>query len=382
MGMLDFNYIIINVLMLIVFVYAGKKVSESEKPWQYIWLCTVSFVFVLGSRYLRGNDYIRYQETFLFDYDSSEVLFTAFNQFLRSIGVTEYTFLYVYSIPFILSGLYFCKRYARLSLFLYPTFLMAFIFFDEYCIRQALGFSFVFLYMGVLFDDGEEDKTKKEKIKRLALLVFFAIMSFSVHTVNMLNVLFITAIYLVFASKTIPFFLSVPSFVFSAVVLSNAIDWSYLENGLLFLGGVNEKFLIYTERTNQFFSSDAFNDEYTRSFFGKIFECIGHCSLFYLGYRTIKEIQPSKSIISLYNVYVLGSIIDRCFWNYELLRRVFDPMLAFWCFVIAFVMTNAKKVEYKFFEKWLFLGLLYFPYELGYKYLVERGRMTLFLWDM
>ena len=157
MGMLDFNYIIINVLMLIVFVYAGKKVSESEKPWQYIWLCTVSFVFVLGSRYLRGNDYIRYQETFLFDYDSSEVLFTAFNQFLRSIGVTEYTFLYVYSIPFILSGLYFCKRYARLSLFLYPAFLMAFIFFDEYCIRQALGFSFVFLYMGVLFDDDNED---------------------------------------------------------------------------------------------------------------------------------------------------------------------------------------------------------------------------------
>ena len=31
MGMLDFNYIIINVLMLIVFIYAGKKVSESEK---------------------------------------------------------------------------------------------------------------------------------------------------------------------------------------------------------------------------------------------------------------------------------------------------------------------------------------------------------------
>ena len=77
MGTVDFNYVIVNVLMLIVFIYAGKKVSESEKPWQYIWLCTVAFAFVLGSRYLRGNDYIRYQETFLFDYDSSEVLFTA-----------------------------------------------------------------------------------------------------------------------------------------------------------------------------------------------------------------------------------------------------------------------------------------------------------------
>jgi hypothetical protein len=71
-----------------------------------------------------------------------------------------------------------------------------------------------------------------------------------------------------------------------------------------------------------------------------------------------------------------------CFWNYELLRRVFDPMLAFWCFSIAFVLENASKLKYTTQEKFMFLGLLYFPYEMGFKYLVERGQMTLFLWDM
>jgi hypothetical protein len=101
-----------------------------------------------------------------------------------------------------------------------------------------------------------------------------------------------------------------------------------------------------------------------------------------LGCKTIKKIPSPKSIVALYNIYVIGSIIDMCFWNYELLRRVFDPMLAFWCFSIAFVLENASKLKYTTQEKFMFLGLLYFPYEMGFKYLVERGQMTLFLWDM
>ena len=203
------------------------------------------------------------------------------------------------------------------------------------------------------------------------MLLLTAMISYSIHAVNLLNILFITAIYLILSARAISFFISIPLFLFGAFVLSDAIDWSYLEEGIALLGGTNEKFLIYTDRTTQFFSSDAYNDAYTRSLGGKIFECVGHCCLFYLGYRVIEKIRPKKSIVSLYNVYVLGCIIDRCFWNYELLRRVFDPMLAFWCFVIAFVLVNVKEVKFKYYEKWMFAGLLFFPYEMGYNYLVE-----------
>jgi hypothetical protein len=369
-------------LMFLFFVYAGRNIDKSKHPWQYIWLCSIVFTIVLGCRYMRGNDYLRFQMTFMYDQDKTEVLFTFINRFLRWVGVTKYTFLCAYSLPFILCGLYFCKRYVSLSKFLYPAFLLAFIFFDEYCIRQALGFSFIFIYMVVLFNMDEEECKLRAKIRNFLLLIVCALAAVSIHSVNALNVVFITAIFIVLRGKCIPWFISIPSFLVSSFVLSNSIDWSLFQNSLSYLGNFSEKFYIYTTRANSFFSSDAFQNDYTRSVGGKILECFGHCSLFYLGCKTIKKIPSPKSIVALYNIYVIGSIIDMCFWNYELLRRVFDPMLAFWCFSIAFVLENASKLKYTTQEKFMFLGLLYFPYEMGFKYLVERGQMTLFLWDM
>lgn len=372
---IDIDYILLNVLLVIVFYYAGCKLRNTPHVLPYMWSCIISFTFVLGSRYLRGNDYLRYQHTFLYDDDASQVIFTQFNTFLRWIGINEDTFLYIYSFIFIIGALIFLKTFKPYLKYLLPAFLIAFIFFNEYCIRQALGFSFIFLYMKELF---RFDEKTDHIAKRILILALYAFLAYSMHSVNALNLVFITAVYLC-SFRLISWKLTIPAFIICALILSQSINWKIFETFLGAIGGFNEKFSNYTNQADTFFSSNAFQSDYSRSTIGNILEIIGHSSLLYLGYRAIQSFCNEKRYIALYNIYALGAIINRCFWNYELLRRVFDPMLAFWCFPFAIVLAYGKKLRK--IDKVILLGLFYFIYEMGFKYLVERGDMTLFLWD-
>ena len=58
---------------------------------------------------------------------------------------------------------------------------------------------------------------------------------------------------------------------------------------------------------------------------------------------------------TLFNVYVVGTIFDIGFWNFELIRRVFDPMLSFWCFIFSFVLVHRKEMQYSVFDNLLLL---------------------------
>lgn len=372
----DIDYFLLNLLLLLVFIAVGNKVTFGKKE-KYIWICVVAFTFVLGSRYLRGNDFLRYQHSFLYDDDESQIIFTAFNCFLRSIGIGKYYFLYVYSIPFIVCALTFLRNLRPYAYYLFPAFLLAFIFFDEYCIRQALGFSFVFMYMHHLF-------RPEEKVciyKKWVWCLFYAVLAYGIHSVNVLSIVIVTCAYFI-SFTTISWKISIPGYILAAFYLGLFFDWSYLENGLILLGGISDKFSVYTDRSSLFFSENAFQEEYSRSLLGQILSAVSHCSLFYLGYKTIKKKCNSRMYCTLFNVYVIGTILDVGFWNYELIRRVFDPILAFWCFVISFVWVHRKEMQYSLFERLLMFAIP-LPFIRDYlSYLLERGEMTLFIWDI
>lgn len=376
----DLDYFLLNLFLLLTFIIAGNKVSFGSKCGKYLWLCIVVFTFVLGSRYMRGNDYLRYQHTFLHDDDKSQVVFTCFNQFLRWFGIGKYSFFYIYSIPFVVCALTYMKTLRPYACYLFPMFIMAFIFFHEYSIRQALGFSFVFMYMYYLFYKRENIVSRKEICEKWMLCVFYALLSCSIHSVNVLLIAMVTGIYML-SFTTISWKISIPLYVFSALFFTSFFDWNYLNNALMLLGGVSDKFEIYTNRSTQFFSIDAFQESWSRSFLGKFFEAIGHCSLFYLGCKTIKEKCKNRMFCTLFNVYVIGTIMCICFWNYELFRRVFDPMLAFWCFVLPIVLVHKKEMKLRIHEKLLYFNLLFFLNDY-LSYLLKRGAMTLFIWDI
>ena len=159
-------------------------------------------------------------------------------------------------------------------------------------------------------------------------------------------------------------------------------DWSYLENALMLIGGISDKFSAYTNRGVLFFSENAFQEDYSRSTLGQLCSAISHCSLFYLGDKTIRSKCNSRMFYTLFNVYVVGTIFDISFWNFELIRRVFDPMLSFWCFIFSFVLVHRKEMQYSVFDNLLLLMIPLSFIRDYLSYLLERGDMTLFIWDI
>lgn len=376
--MIDLDFILLNLILLATFVITGKKLSCTNSYQKNLFFCVVAFIIIMGSRYMRGNDYVRYQLTFMYDNDEDQVIFTLLNQFLRNIGVGRHYFLYYYSFPFIVCAIYFMKSLRRYACYTFPCFIVAFTFFNEYCIRQALGFSFIFMFMFYLFKINDWPFKQEKWYKYYIWCFAYAALSVGIHSVNGLTILFITLIYIL-SNSTIPSKISIPAYLFSAFVFSSLWDWSYIEILLKYLANIDGKFNIYINRSSLFFSADSFQDDWSRSFFGTIFQTLGHCSLFYLGNKIIKNLQLNRTYYTLFNVYVIGTIIDIGFWNYELIRRVFDPMLAFWCFVLPIVLVNKRLLKWKSWELLLPIFLLFFIKD--YLSYLFNNELTLFLWD-
>lgn len=376
----DFDYVILNIFLTYIFAYAGFRISKGANPRAYILLCVFTFSLILGSRYLRGNDYVRYQETFLYDEDPDEIIFTFINQILRGIGITKYTFLYIYSIPFSLCGIILCCTFKEYTKWLLPTFLASFIFFDEFCIRQALGFSFVFLYMHYLFKFEMIRLYKNESNKLIFKCIICVLLAYGFHSANLLSIIFISCVYFL-SYRPISWKFSVPFLLIAVLWISTAFDWAYVNRGLELLGSANSTFGKYTSKA-RFFSEDAFNDDWSRSFGGVIFDMIGNCCLFYLGALILQKKSFPRRYLMLFNVYVIGTIIDRAFWNFELIRRIFDPMFAFWCFPLSIVLVEKNTIRLMSWQKLILWGLTFFFYDVYFKYLFQRGEMTLFLWDI
>lgn len=141
-------YIFINLLLLSTFVIGGYNVKKGGSYWKNALSCSLVFVMVMGSRYGRGHDYLHYVDVYINGDLSNQYLFLLFNEGIKSIlGIGKYFIFYVYAIPFILCGFKFLKNFQNVANLAFPLFLMSMTYFEEYEIRQALSFSFVFLFL-------------------------------------------------------------------------------------------------------------------------------------------------------------------------------------------------------------------------------------------
>lgn len=362
--------------MLAIFIISGKYISLDNKHyWRYAIWPTIMFTLVLGLRLNRGNDYIHYMQVYLFDLEDKQVLFTSFNHFLKSLGTGPHWIFIWYSGAFILGAMFFLKRFREYAAFVLPLFLIAFTHFSEYMIRQAFGYSFVFLFLAFMFSD------KMSKLKRLFCLLLCFWLSYSIHAVNAITCTVSLVLYYGVKKPFKPIY-SIPLYLIATVYLQNHFDFSYLSGLLSFIGEQNDKFSHYTENSDVWFSNNAMNAMYARNFFVKIFQTLGDCSLMYITYNVLKN-NPNIKFQFFYNTFVLGAIFSQCFYTLEILRRMGDIMYWNWAFPLAYFLYNRKRyiclsrlVEY------LSISLLFYCYEY-LKYLFFRtDDMYKFLWDM
>ncbi len=396
----DFTYFFINIVLLGSFIYSGYRISKGCDYFKYSCICVIIFTLVLGLRYGRGNDYHHYVDIYVHGYNEGrQLVFTWINGLLSWLGVGRYSIFLFYSFIEIVCAMIFMKRYSRYAQYMLPWFLIATIFFDEYQIRQALGFSFVFLCLDRLFEinDSKQNVLKKENIKQVGLAVLYLILAYSIHSVCG-YMLVIMIVLNCFYRRTIPLICSIPLLLFCTYFFTQWFDFSWLNPILERFVGDDIRMSQYLENREKWFSVEGMSDLYKRNDIVLVAEMLGTISLYILGSKVINRFYRRADAYAMYNFFVIGSIIQNAFRQLELLNRIGGDFALFWFFPLSLVLYYkqqlysthdgkknlvtslinpfTKKNAYTF---WV-VCLLWYVYNY-FKYLFMRGDMIKFIWD-
>ena len=380
----DLTYIIANLILFIVFVISGRKIANNNDLKIWTLFCIIIYTTILGLRYARGYDYFHYIDLYLNGYDEGEQkIFVFINYLLKKLGVGQYYIFVVYSLIEILCSFIFLKRYRNFGVYIIPLFMISTISFNEYSIRQALGFSFVWLCIANtldLYNIIRNKDTKKIFVKLIKVLLFFTL-SYSIHSVD--GYLCIIMILIIFFSREpIPLKVSVPLLIFATYFFSRFFDFSWLNIFLNLFAG-DQRMAHYINNYDTWFSFDDYHDEitYTRNGIVLVFEMVGCISLLYFGKKTIINIYHKHDAIAFYNFFVLGVILLNAFREVELLQRAARCLYIFWFFPLAIVLCHKKQIVKSSPESYMYLFLIWWSYDY-LKYLFFRGEMTKFIWDI
>lgn len=378
-----FLYITLNLVLLFTFFVVGKNAARTTHYFKAVFPAVLLFVLIQGSRYNRGNDYLHYVDVYLYDLEPGQRAFTLFNDLLKSFDIGPFGFYYVYALVFIFCAFFFLKDYRKNASLIFPLFLMSFLMFHEFMIRQALGVSFVFIYFSALSKVGFCKKIKDIFSKRMlpSIIVCFcsALLAFSIHSANII-VIFLATIFYFCCRVTIPLIISIPGIILANYVLQYTFDFSLLEIPLSYLSSTDEKMAVYADNADKWFSSSGFNAAYTRNPIVLVFEIYGCISLFYFGKKALSCARYYALSNTFYNMFVVGYICQGIFRQLELLSRMCFAISRFWFVPLSLVLINYNKIVKKWYEKILFLGLLFWGYEY-FKFIFYREHTPLFLWD-
>ena len=372
-------YIFINLLLLLTFVMGGYNVKKGSSYWKNALSCSLVFVLVMGTRYGRGYDYFHYVDVYINGDPNNQYSFLLFNRFLKDvIGIGRYFIFYVYAIPFILCGFKFLKNFQKLANIVFPLFLISITYFEEYEIRQALSFSFVFLFMDTFLN---AKQFSKKTVLKLALWFIGTLL---IHSANILFII----VFLGFTygyRKVLNYKISILLLLFCAYVFVKYYDISYIMPILNLLGSLNQKFAQYSQgnAAEAWFGTDAFQLENARNPIIQLLEIIGNSSLFYFSYKIInsKESVKDKSILSFTNMYILGCCGKQAFLYLEILNRMSGLFQRMWFIPLTVVLSSIRFSKLSIIEKIMFISMIFVMYDyLKYLFFPNSG-MDLFLWD-
>lgn len=378
---LDIDYLFITLFLVFIYYIAGSNIAKGKSYWQSSILCIISMVFIMGVRYNRGNDYMHYIAVYEYDLEDNQILFTWFNNLLKSFDTHPIEIFAYYAFPFAVFSLFLLKRYKLYAKYLFPLFVVGWLQYEESMIRQILGFSFGFVYLFCLFKIDFNNIKKKANVIALVESLIFLLCSYSIHSANVITLAFITVIYL-FLKKPVYYKISIPLYLIAALYLSTKSDTSFLNPILSFLSSQDDKFSQYADKADVWFGKEGYSERYTANFLVKFLNVTSNCAIMYFGYKLLAGLKKiDKSLIALYNVYVLGTILYDSFVNYEAINRITRYFYAFWIFPFALILFYRKSF-YKESSLQLAYIISFGVFIHFFRYLFLKGDQTLFLWDI
>lgn len=248
-------------------------------------------------------------------------------------------------------------------------------YFEEYEIRQALGFSFVFLFLDEFYNQHHK------KIFKAFLMFFYTVCVFNVHSANIFFIIFFFAI-IKFHPNHFNSKISIIALIFCAYAFINFYDFSYVSGFLGALSNVNDKFAHYTagNAAELWFGESAFQLENKRNPIVLFCEIFGNSSLIYFSYKTI-HIDKGRNFEIFANLFILGECGRRAFLYLELLNRMSGLFERMYFIPLSFVLYNIDWKELRTIEKIMYLSMVFVIYDYLKYLLFPNELMTSFLWN-
>lgn len=375
------QYILLNIFLLFVFFLVGKNISKGGDYWRSAIWAILFFVLIFGSRYGRGNDYFHYVDVYRLDLEESQRLFTWFNHVLQFLGVGPHYFFFFYAIPFVTFSLVLLEPMKKYAIYLFPLYIVANSVFEEFIIRQALSYSFVFLFMYEL-----SLNTNRTLNFKIPYLLLYFLCSYSIHSANGLIVLIFLALFL-FVKRPISIFITAPLFIFFSYVFPIFLDSSGIATIFEILASSgDEKFQGYNDNVDFWTNLDRDGaEQYIRTPLIRSLETFGNLSLIILGTKLFEEKVELKKYLPFFYLYIIGTYIGKGFMTLEIFRRMGDVMMRIWFIPLALVLfyfpTLQLKSRCRFLYKILFVGLAFWIWDY-FRYVFMKGNMILFMWNI
>ena len=341
--MSNFEHIILySFLFIYVFIWGSNNSSKSStKYWIHALFPIIIISIITGCRFW-GADYIWYKYQFehledsaMAELQKSQPAFYLLNRILWLLGFNYVGVYCVYSCIYFIGVFFLLSNYGKYSKYMYLLSLFAYLGFATGIIRQGLSIGILLISIPFL------------NAKRYILFFACSLLAFLVHSTAIVFVV-ILIFFKFYFKKIIPVYISIPCYIFITFIF-NPGDISIIQKVTSYLSFISPVFAGYTDNSDLWFSEDAIRDVYTQSTYATIFESLFVCSIFYLGYISLK-VKSNDKILYIYNYVVVGYIILKMFFNYELLRRIGTPMTMLYPIPLGYslyVLIKYKRVYFK-----------------------------------
>lgn len=363
--------------LLIIFTRISNKLSKKEYI-IFIILIIITFSLIEGCRYGRGNDYFWYK--YRFEHagnigDSQYIFDNIINLSLLTFGFNYIGAYITYSLLFAIGSFYFIyktfKRYY--SQYIYLFWVCATLSAAEYQIRQYVALPFILFAFTAFI-------TNKNIIIKLALSIIGILIAKEIHT----GALFIIPFFyiFIFIKKTIPLKLSLPIlfivyYLYHFNNFTPIVDWLSNSNLAQILG--YDHIEVYTNNADRWFGEGSYLKTSEQSFFTKSLQYIFETSILILGYKSL-QIKPNQNINTFYNITVIGFILSRLFFGYELFTRMSGQLDIYWFITLGYSFIILKNYTKKKIYSLFFICTILYLVAYWFRW-IFLNPSAIFIWD-
>ncbi len=379
---LEFNFIytLLNILLLLVAIWVGDNVQKGGNYRVNASVFTFLYSLIVGLRFNRGNDYQHYIEVFQYDLEKTQIVYSWFIHILKYVGVgPHFSFIY-YAAVFCICFFVFLTDYKKYARILVPLFLICFIWFEEFIIRQCLSWSFIFVLLKELNEFSKPCISGNRELVLLIEICFTVLIIYGIHSANI--IVAIVIIFFFFYGHPIPWTFSIPLYIFASYIFCELFRGDLFTQTLLSLEGYDSKLDQFANQGSDWFDTANNVTKDTRQGLMKLLESWGNIVLIYYGY-IITKWHKEKTYIAIYNTYVFGTIFRHAFFYLEILHRIGYVLEVMWFLPLTLILSELNRLRLNMtYQKMILLGLLFFISEYVKYVAFRRADRMLFLWDV